>query len=71
MEDLRFDTLHDTPLCKVHKPTRALQSTESSNANAEPEEDTLETKGMRRMLQIDIQRWIRSVIRYYRENAPC
>ena len=70
MKARRFETLHDTTLCKVHKPMRVLQSTESSNANAEPEEDTPETKAARRMLQIDIQRWIRSAIRYRRENAP-
>ena len=71
----RFETLHDTTLCKVHKPLRVLQSTESSNANAEPEEDTLKTKAARRMLQMKIQRRIRSAIRYRTENSiaesPC
>ena len=33
-------------------------------------EDTPEAKATRRMLQIDIQRWLHSIIRYYRENAP-
>ena len=66
MKARRFETLHDTTLWKVHKPTRVLQSTGSSQADA----DTAETKATRRMLQIDIQRWIRSVIRKYRENAP-
>ena len=75
MRARRFETLLDTTLWKVDKPTRVLQSTESSHADAEPEEDTPETKATRRMLQIDIQRWIRSLIRYLRENAsaesPC
>ena len=70
MKARRFETLHDTTLWKVHKPTRVLQSIEFSDADAEPEGDTPETKARRRMLQIDVQRWIRSVIRYYRENAP-
>jgi len=70
MKARRFETLHDTTLCKVYKPMRVLQSTESPNANAEPEEDTPETTVARRMLQIDIQRWIRSAIRYHRETAP-
>ena len=78
MKARRFETLHDTTLWKVYKPTRVLQSTEFSDADAEPDEDTPEkrqmqsrdSKAMRRMLQIDIQRWIRSMIRYLRENAP-
>ena len=70
MKARRFETLHDTTLWKVHKPTRVLQSTEFSDADAEPDEDTPESKAMRRMLQIDIQRWIRSMIRHLRENAP-
>ena len=72
MKARRFETLHDTTLWKVYKPTRVLQSTESSHADTDtqPEEDTPESKAMRRMLQIDIQRWIRSKIRYLRENAP-
>ena len=70
MKARRFETLHDTTLWKVHKPTRVLQSIESSNADAKPETDTAETKATRRMLQIEIQRWIRSVIRYHRENTP-
>ena len=69
MKARRFETLHDATLWKVHKSTRVLQSTESSHADAEPEEDTPETKASRRMLQIEI-RWIRSVIRYLRMNAP-
>ena len=71
MKARRFETLHDTTLWKVHKPTRVLQSTGSSQVDA----DTAETKATRRMLQIDIQRWIRSITRYLRENAsaesPC
>ena len=70
MKARRFETLHDTTFWKVHKPTQVPQSTESSHATTEPEEDTLESKATRRMLQIDIQRWIRSAIRYRRENAP-
>ena len=69
MKARRFETLHDTTLWKVHKPTRVLQSTDSSHADAKPSVDTPETKGGRIMLQIDIQRWIRSVIRHHRENA--
>ena len=70
MKARRFETLHDTTLWKVYKPTRVLQSTEFSHADTQPEEDTPESKALRRMLQIDIQRWIRSMIRYLRENAP-
>ena len=70
MKARRFETLHDTTLWKVHKPMRLLQSTESSNANSDPEEETSETKAARTMLQIDIQRWICAAIRYRRENAP-
>ena len=33
----RFETLRDITLCKVHKPTRVLQGTGSSNATAEPD----------------------------------
>ena len=47
-----------------------LQSFEFSHADTQPEEDTPERMAMRRMLQIDIQRWIRSKIRYLRENSP-
>ena len=57
MRARRFETLHDTTLWKVHKPTRLLQSIESSQATC-------------RTLQIEIQRWMRVVIRHYRENAP-
>ena len=66
MQARRLEAVHDTTLWKVHKPTRVLQSTGSFQADA----DTAETKAMRRMLQIDIQRWIRSMIRYLRENTP-
>ena len=34
MKARRFETLHDTTLWKVHKPTRALQSTDSFHADA-------------------------------------
>ena len=64
MKARRFESLHDTTLHTMHKSTRVLQSTESSNASAEPEEDTPETKTARRMLQIDVQRWIRLANRY-------
>ena len=47
----RFETLHDTTLCKV------LQSTCDANVAC-------------KMLQIDLQRWFRTGIRYLRENAP-
>ena len=70
MKARRFETLHDTTICKVYKSTRVLQSTDSSNATAVLEEHTPETKTAHRILQIDIQRWIRSAIRYRRENAP-
>ena len=70
MKARRLETLHDSTLGKVYKPMRVLQSTESSNANAEPEEDTLETKAARRMLHIDIQWWIRSTTRSLRESTP-
>ena len=53
MKARRFETLHDTTLWKVHKPTRVLQSTDSFHADAKPEEDTPETKAWRRLLQID------------------
>ena len=53
----RFETLQDTTLWKVHRPTRVLQSTDSSHADS-------------KLRQIDIQRWIRSVIRHLSENAP-
>ena len=66
MKARRFETLHDTTLWKVHKPTRVFQSTGSSHADA----DTAKTKATRRMLQIEIQRWIRSITRYLRENGP-
>ena len=65
MKARRFETLHDTTLWKVHKPTRLLQTTD-----ADPDVDSPENQTMRRMLQIDIQRWIRSMIRYLKENAP-
>ena len=67
MKARRFETLHDTTLWKVHTPTLVLQSTESSHADA----DTPETKATRRMLQIDIKRWIRSTTHYLRETPPC
>ena len=51
MKARRFETLHDTSLCKV------LQSTYDANAAC-------------RMLQIDLQRWLRTGIRHLRENAP-
>ena len=70
MKARRFETLHDTTLWKVHKPTRVLQSIDSSHADSQPDEDTPETKATRRMLQMDIQRWIRSLINYLRMNAP-
>ena len=70
MKARRFETLHDTTLWKVYKPTQVLQNTDSSHADTQPEEDTPESMATRRMLQIDIQRWIRSMIRYLRENAP-
>ena len=70
MKARRFETLHDTTLWKVYKPTQMLHNTESSHDDTKPDEDTPENKTMRRMLQIDIQRWIHSMTRYLRENAP-
>ena len=61
MRARRFETLLDTTLWKVHKPKEEDTSDKSTRVlqSTEP-----------RMLQIEIQRWIRAVIRYYREHAP-
>ena len=58
MKARRFETLHDTTPWKVVKPTDEGRS------------DSPDAKTARRVLQIDVQRWVRSTLRGYRENAP-
>ena len=63
MKARRFETLHDTSLCKVLQSTR----------DGDPENGTTLTPEARtesRLLQIEIQRWFRQMIRGMRENAP-
>ena len=62
MKARRFETLHDTSLCKV------LQS--NRDRDAEKPEYTPEARTASRMLQIEIQRWFRQMIRGLREKAP-
>ena len=59
MRARRFETLHDTSLCKV------LESTRSDTA-----QDSTSVGIACRLLQIDIQRWFRTGIRHLRESAP-
>ena len=65
----RFETLHDTSLCKV------LQTTVGGDAEEATAEAIPDAQSACRMLQIDIQRWFRMGIRHLRENAavesPC
>ena len=64
----RFETLHDTTLCKV------LESTAESQGAAE-HLATPETRAASTMLQIELQRWFRQGLRHPRANAkpesPC
>ena len=63
----RFETLHDTTLCKV------LQSTAESHS--EEPLATPEARAASTMLQIELQRWFRQGLRHPRANAkhesPC
>ena len=66
-EARRFEALHDTTLCKV------LQST--AKPHSEEPMTTPEARAASRMLQIDLQRWFRQLLRHLRVNAqpesPC
>ena len=63
----RFETLHDTTLCKVLQSTAELHPGEPL---ATPEARVAST-----MLQIELQRWFRQGLRHLRTNAkpesPC
>ena len=69
MKARRLETLHDTTLCKEYKPKRVFQETDDAQKAKETQE-TPETKAANRMLQIDIQRWLRKGMQHLRENAP-
>ena len=59
MRARRFETLHDTSLCKVLESTRSGSAQDSTSAGIAC-----------RLLQIDLQRWFRTGIRQLRESAP-